>query len=269
MLYYIFGAQNRDFCILFFMERYIAILDSGLGGVSVLKDCLKLHGQYNYIYATDSLSLPLGNKSKKYILLSTTKLIDRLLQKYDISVIVLACNTMTTTIIEQLRKRYPFIDFVGTEPCIKLVKDKGYNKALVISTVATLKNSKVIKKYKTKEDVLIADKHLARSIEDNRHNLYRLAPYIATKYGKHRGIVDCVVLGCTHYVFVRELFEKLVCNNVFDSGVYVAKRVMTLAFRRNMQGEGKLIFCDSGDNKKIFEYFNKIALSTTSKYDIL
>ena len=248
------------------MDKYILIYDSGMGGLSVFDECLKSLPRYNFLYFSDSINAPYGNKTKRQIENIAVQNIKKIMQSYDISIVVLACNTMTTAAVDCLRKTFDNILFVGTEPCIKLVKDLGFEKALIVSTVATSKNSKVIREYKSENDIVIGDKNLATLIEQERETLYHLIPYIHKKYYKYKGIVDCVVLGCTHYVFVKDIFEKMLDIPVFDSGKYVAKRVGFLAQKQDLKANGEIIFCDSGDNRQNFRYFNKIALYQRAKY---
>ncbi len=251
------------------MKKYIAILDSGMGGLSVLLECKKLLPSYNYVYFSDSKNLPYGNKSKNRLKNLACENIKKLLRKFDIKIIILACNTLTTMCIDFLRKAFPEIIFVGVEPCIKLAKDSGYKRALIIATCGTIKNSLVIKKYASHEDFLLGEKQLATLVEKNRGHLYRLYPYVDKVCKCYYGKVDCVVLGCTHYVFIKKMFERLFSVPILDSGKYVAARVHVLTNRINLPCGEEIIFCDSGNSRENFWYFNKIALTTTSKYVIL
>ena len=168
-----------------------------------------------------------------------------------------------------MRKVFSDIKFVGTEPCIKLVKDLGYKNALVVCTKMTLRHNKVLKEYSTASDYLVGDKNLAKIIEDNKNATYRVLPYLVKHYKKYVGKVECVVLGCTHYVFVKKMFEKIFSCPVFDSGFYVAKRVGVMAKSLNLIDGGEIVFCDSANNKEIFWYFNKIAFYSRAKYVII
>lgn len=255
--------------IYFFMEEYIAFFDSGIGGLSVLLECQRLLPSYNYIFFSDSKNSPLGNKSLKKITESAIRNINLLKDKFNIKIIVLACNTLTSCCIDVLRKKFQDITFVGVEPCIKLVKDLGYKRALVVSTRATAKYNKTLANYIENQDVLIGDKNLATLIEQNKNNIYRTMPYIAEKYSLYIGKTDCVVLGCTHYVFAKTLFEKLFDCPVFDSNIYVARRVGMLAMQQNLKRGKEIIFCDSKDSKEFFCYFNKIAFYSQAKYVII
>lgn len=248
------------------MNEFILLYDSGVGGLSVLLECVNMLPDYNFLYFSDSKNAPYGNKSKKQLINIAIKNLSILKKKYDIPIIVFACNTLTTTVIDVLRKTFKDTVFIGTEPCIKLIKDLGFKRALVVATSATIKNSSVIKNYKSKNDIIIGDKNLASLIEKEVNNLYRIVPYIYKKYNRYKEKIDCVVLGCTHYVFAYSIFEKIFKIPIFDSGIYVARRVGHYANLLNIFKGNDLIFCDSGNDKQIFRYFNKIAFYKRSKY---
>ena len=250
------------------MEDFVLVIDSGIGGLSIFEKCLK---EYNgsYIYFSMSKELPLGNKSKKEIFNLVKKYIYLLKMKYNIKIVVLACNTITTSCILDLRKEFKDIVFVGTEPCIKLVKDLGYRNALVICTKATAKQSIVIKKYSTKLDILARDKKLAALIEQNKYKLHKVAPYVYKKYSKYKGKVSCVVLGCTHYAFVKDMLKNCIKAEVFDSSLYVASRLVDIVKYLKLTSKEQIIFCDSAGSKDIFGYFAQNSLSYFAKYVII
>lgn len=247
------------------MKDYILVLDSGIGGLSVFGECIKVF-RGRYIYLSISKSMPIGNKSKKQIFGIVKTQIDNLLKRYKIKIVVIACNTITTSVIGLLRKSFHEIFFIGTEPCLKLVKDKGYKRALVVSTVATKRHSEVIKRYRQKSDYVVGDKRLAKTIETNKNNLYRVYPYILKKYKKYVGKIDCVVLGCTHYSFVKNIFEDVLKVKCYDSGVYVAKRLKEIANRLHVDEVLDINFCDNGGKDDIFRYFCQNSLIYDAKY---
>lgn len=253
------------FCILYFMKDYILVLDSGIGGLSVFDECIRVF-RGRYIYLSISKALPLGNKSKKQIFEIVRTEIDKLLLKFRIKIVVIACNTITTSIIGLLRDKYHEISFIGTEPCLKLVKDKGYKRALVVSTVATKRHSEVIKRYRQKSDFVIGDRHLAKLIEINKNRLHLLYPYILKRYSKYKGKIDCVVLGCTHYSFIKNIFEDVLGVKSFDSAFYVAKRLVTIAQRLKIKEGLEINFCDNGEKDDIFRYFCQNSLIYDAKY---
>lgn len=96
----------------------IGVFDSGLGGLSVLKEIKKLLPNESIIYFSDSLNCPYGSKSEEKIKFLSEKIVNFLVEKKKCKMIVIACNTITTLTIADFRKNFP-IPFVGIEPCNK------------------------------------------------------------------------------------------------------------------------------------------------------
>ena len=122
-------------------KEYILFIDSGTGGLSTLSEVYKRISA-NFIYYADNKNCPYGSHSRKEILGFLKNILDEMFNKYEIFMVVLACNTATTSSIDKLRKLYPDKIFIGTEPAIKLANSLGYKKILVLSTPATAKQKK-------------------------------------------------------------------------------------------------------------------------------
>ena len=120
----------------------IGVFDSGLGGLSVLKELRKLLPNEDYIYYADSINVPYGEKSDEELLDLTSKIVDYLLEK-DCKLIVIACNTATTSCMKRLRELYPDTIFVGTVPAIKVAYDHNYKNTIILSTPYTTKSKRV------------------------------------------------------------------------------------------------------------------------------
>ena len=101
------------------MNRKIGVFDSGLGGLSVLKELRKTLPNEDFLYYEDSIHVPYGEKSDEELLTITSHIVDYLLEN-DCKIIVIACNTATTSCMKALREKYPDVIFVGTVPAIKL-----------------------------------------------------------------------------------------------------------------------------------------------------
>ena len=194
----------------------IGVFDSGLGGLSVLKELRKLLPNEDYIYYADSINVPYGEKSDEELLNLTSKIVDYLLEK-DCKLIVIACNTATTSCMKRLRELYPDTIFVGTVPAIKVAYDHNYKNTIILSTPYTTKSKRVqeLMRDYTRDDqelYLVSGENLASLIEDNNSSeidnvLNRiLSPY---KYK-----ADSIVLGCTHYSLIKEEIEKVLPNVV-------------------------------------------------------
>lgn len=122
-------------------KEYILVIDSGTGGLSILGKAYRAISA-NFIYFADNKNCPYGKHKKKEIFGFLKSIIDKVLSRYKVSVVVLACNTATTSSISKLRSAYPDLIFVGTEPAIKLACNLGYKNILMISTPVTANQKK-------------------------------------------------------------------------------------------------------------------------------
>ena len=120
----------------------IGIFDSGIGGITVLKEIVKVLPNYNYIYYSDSKNNPYGDKSDEEIISICDNVVKYLLDK-GCKTIVIACNTASAKAATFLRNKYKNIIFVAIEPAYKMVFDYAYNDStLVMATKATIESEK-------------------------------------------------------------------------------------------------------------------------------
>lgn len=194
----------------------IGVFDSGLGGLSVLKELRKLLPNEDYIYYADSINVPYGEKSDEELLDLTSKIVDYLLEK-DCKLIVIACNTATTSCMKRLRELYPDTIFVGTVPAIKVAYDHNYKNTIILSTPYTTKSKRVqeLMRDYTRNDqelYLVSGENLASLIEDN--NSVEIANVLNKVLSPYKDKADSIVLGCTHYSLIKEEIEKVLPNVV-------------------------------------------------------
>jgi glutamate racemase len=244
-------------------------MDSGVGGIGVLKECIKQLPNEHFLYVADNEHSPYGNKTRKKLNKLSANLIDHYVSKYNIKLILLACNTLTASSIANLRKQFN-VPFVGVEPAIKLATEKGKNNILVLSTVATFrynKNLNKIKKQKLKIIFFLPLKNLAKQIDENLNNLNQLQKKINKLLKPYQNKnINSVVLGCTHYLFVKnQIKTALKQPNLmfYESSVYVAKRVKFLLEQNNRLSQTKkgsvTIFLTKEDHslkQKLTDYLN-------------
>ena len=171
----------------------IVLLDSGVGGVSVLSRLIKNHIYANYVYIADNAFMPYGNKSKTIIKNRAEKLISLILKDYNPDYVVIACNTMSTCVERINNKKIVLMKFKKSKRYLatKLTKKnlKGYN------VVSDSKLAGLIEKNLTRKEVIskIINKHL------NKMQLKE------TKQ---------LTLGCTHYELCEDLFKKYIKGKV-------------------------------------------------------
>ena len=151
------------------MTKFIVVMDSGIGGASVLKEIRKLLPNHKYIYFADTKNAPYGNKTKNKILEVVTKNIIKLNKKNKIGVLVLACNTASCVCSRFLRQTFNF-PIICVEPPIKKAVEKGYKNIAILATPQTLKTNKIIKQYSQNKELtlkLISPENLATVIDKN------------------------------------------------------------------------------------------------------
>lgn len=198
-------------------ENFIAVLDSGVGGISVLKELARVMPNENYLYFGDKENLPYGNKSRRKLFEITVNNIN-LLCRYKLKALVLGCNTISTNVFFDIKDLYDFpiyCVFPPVETCLI-----NGDKTLLISTKRTAEKYKNFNNL----DVKICD-DLAKKIEDNKFDLQNLSVnFNDIDFDKY----DSVILGCTHYFFIKNKFfahkkppiiyrgECLCAERVFD-----------------------------------------------------
>jgi glutamate racemase len=135
----------------------IGFLDSGVGGLSVMREAIKIMPNENYIYFGDSKNAPYGVKPTKEIRDLTFNVVEFLMEK-GIKGLVVACNTATSAAVSELRRVYPDMPLVGIEPAIKpAVELNKSGKILIMATPMTIKQQKfnlLLNKYKEKAEII-------------------------------------------------------------------------------------------------------------------
>ncbi|MBR1967890.1 MAG: aspartate/glutamate racemase family protein [Clostridia bacterium] len=193
---------------------FIAVIDSGIGGMSVLKALTKNFPNERFLYFGDNLNAPYGNRSVQNLLSITMRNIDYI-KRFGVKAIVLACNTLSVNILNNI-KEYAGLPVVGTFPPVEssVVKDE---KVLLLSTVRTaeiysgLKNLDVLGLPNLAEDI---EKH-AFSIENVNFNKH-LELFSSGDFINKKGYYDTVILGCTHYFFIK----KQIINHFFPHKIF-------------------------------------------------
>ena len=213
----------------------IGIFDSGSGGLSVYREIVKLLPYERYVYYADNAHCPYGDKTADFIRDRARAITDFLLGK-GADIIVVACNTATAAAIATLREEYPDVPFVGMEPAVKpaaLGTETGV--IGVLATAGTLKGSKYLKtKGRFEDDVHIVE-HVGEGFVELVENGTLDGPEAyATVKASLQPLLDAgadrIVLGCTHYPFLRPVVESLAGPGVqvIDPAPAVARQTVRL-----------------------------------------
>lgn len=244
--------------------RPIGFFDSGVGGISVLKEAVKLLPEENYIYFGDSKNAPYGEKSVEEVKNLTFSAVDFLICK-GVKAIVIACNTATSAAIDDLRNSYAGIPIIGIEPALKpAVELNKPGKIIIMATPMTLAETKfnnLMNSYMSKSYIVpLPCGGLAELIENGKlegeeiesYLKFKLAPYLGSQIGS-------VVLGCTHYPFIKKELSKLLKNvEIIDGSqgtVRHLKRQLESIHALNNQGKpGRIEVINSLEAESIVDF---------------
>lgn len=214
-------------------KKCIALIDSGVGGLSVLSRLCEVLPDEDFVYFADDANLPYGSKTVGELEEIADKAVKTVLERFDADLFVLACNTLTAAAIDGLRNRFADRIFVGCEPNLTEPVKQGKKKVLVLCTTFT-KNSDRIKERFVSDAVFLDMPYLADMIE-NMASDEKIAGYVMERAGKAAEKADCVTLGCTHYFLKEKLIADALNLPVFSSVDGVVRRVAS--FRADKSGK--------------------------------
>lgn len=241
----------------------IGIFDSGVGGLSVFKEIYQLLPLEKFIYLADKKNAPYGQKTDDEIFRLSCKTVEQLLGR-DCKLIVVACNTATTAVIGELRKKYN-VDFVGTKPDIETaVSNSSVGRIGVLATESTLASkafSDLVDLYANHTELItVAGKGLVEAIElgkINDESTYRLLKDLLKPVLKQE--IDYLVLGCTHYAFLEASLKNILPKQVkiIDSAKIVAQKTKSVLTKKGalaIEQQSKPVFY-SNKNPEILNQF--------------
>ena len=242
-------------------EGKIGIFDSGIGGVTVLKEILKLMPNEKYIYYSDSKNNPYGDKDDKDIICICDNITKLLLDK-GCKIVVVACNTASAKAVDFLREKYKDVSFIAIEPAYKMVHDyAGDKETLVMATKGTIESEKfnlLLKKYDNHKTHLLSCVGLADLIEEG--NEEKISSYLYTNLNEYKDKIQNVVLGCTHYPLVKKEIKNVLGDVTFFNGApNLAKHLKDILEEKDLLNDCKqeIEFIDTSNlNEKQERFFN-------------
>ena len=197
----------------------IGLFDSGIGGLNVLKEFINKYPNNHYIYYGDTLNVPYGEKDKETLFKLSSKIVKFFVEK-DVDLIIIACGTVSSTCLNELRSitRIPIFDIVS--PTINYLRNLNLSKILVFGTKRTIdshifsNNLEGVIEVKTPEFVPM--------LENNKIDTDIIKNYIM----KNKE-VDALVLGCTHYPLLILEFKKYLNDNtkIIDMGKVIVSSI--------------------------------------------
>ncbi len=201
------------------MPKPVMVFDSGIGGLTVLREARVLMPERNFVYVADDAGFPYGDWPEAELKDRILKLFEELLDRFDPALVIIACNTAFTLAGADLRSRFPDMTFVGTVPAIKPAAERTRSGLVsVLATPGTVRRAytrELIQSFASQCHVrLVGSENLARMAENyirgtmpsDEAVLAEIADCFLEVDGKR---TDIVVLACTHYPFMANLFRRL------------------------------------------------------------
>ena len=246
-------------------KRPIGIFDSGVGGITVLKEIKEKLPEENIIYLGDTKNFPYGNKSKEDIIRFSIDNVQKLL-KQNVKIIVIACGTATSQAIEILKEKFNIPTIGIIEPTVKYIKNQKFDKVGVIATEGTIKNGAWERKLKEQIPNIqvinkacpmlatIAEEGKAKSKEGRKVIKEYMIPFKEKRVNK-------IILGCTHFPIYEQIIREELEYDVelINTGKFVSLELEQILKKNNLENDnfnkGNIII----DLTKQEEQFNVIA----------
>lgn len=238
-------------------KAYIAVFDSGVGGISVLRQLRKCMPRERYIYYGDCANAPYGSRPTEQVRALTLAAAERLMELYPVKALVVACNTATAAAIEALRDAYPDQIIIGIEPALKLAADRFPGGSIgVMATQVTLREEKfdhLLHRFPEHRVVKLPAPGLVELIEAGKAQGPEADALLHSLLDPYAGKLDALVLGCTHYPFAAEAIRKVLGDGcvLLDGGEGTARetqRRLAAAGLLADRGEGSLSIHSSLDD---------------------
>ncbi len=220
----------------------ILVLDSGLGGLTVLREIVRLRPDAHYVYVADDMFFPYGHHSEEEIIARVVPMVGELIAVHAPDLVTIACNTMSVSVMAPLRAAY-HVPFVGTVPAIKPACAGSITRRVsVLGTRATVKREytqALIRDHGQGSDVTLvgsgelaslAERALSGETVDDRDIAAEIAPCFVGDPDDASARTDTIVLACTHYPLLLDRLVRLAPWPVawIDPAPAIARRVADL-----------------------------------------
>lgn len=227
---------------------FIAVFDSGVGGISVLRHLLKQLPGERFVYFGDSANAPYGSRPTQEVRALTLAAVETLLSEYPLKALVIACNTATAAAVKDVRAAHPELIVVGIEPALKVAADHfPGGRVGVLATEVTLREEKFdTLLHRFDENVTIYKipaPGLVELVEKGMVDTPQTEALLKKVLKPYLGRLDAVVLGCTHYPFVKNAIRRVLGPSVvlLDGGEGTARetrrRLEAASLLENGSGE--------------------------------
>jgi glutamate racemase len=228
------------------MTRRIAFFDSGIGGITVLHEALRLLPHEDYIYYADTLNAPYGTREKHEVKKLVSDAVGFIVHQ-GVKAVVIACNTATSAAVEDLRRLYS-IPIIGMEPAVKPAVEKNgrdHKRVIVTATPLTLKEEKLRNLIDRVDNEHIVDllplPELVKFAERYEFSGEEVTDYIRSEFGSFElEQYGTVVLGCTHFIYFKSILADILPSHIdiIDGNRGTVSNLKKIMENRGEPGEG-------------------------------
>lgn len=240
------------------INDYIAVFDSGVGGISVLRELVQRLPNERFLYFGDSANAPYGTRPEEQVLQLALSAAQRLYSR-GIKALVIACNTATAVAAKKLRQIYPELIVIGIEPALKpAVLAYPQGSVGIIATPVTLsggKLSRLMARFPHPDTRLIPAPGLVELVESGLADSPQMDDFLRPILTPYRGQLDALVLGCTHYPFVVPSIRRILGEEtqLFDGGPGTARHAVRRLQEAGLlrQGQGSVTLENSRQDPQV------------------
>lgn len=231
------------------MIHTIGCCDSGMGGIQIVMALKKSYPDLNIVFLADQSHVPYGDKSKEELMEYIRNFLNKF-REMKIHEVIVACNTLCANVVEDIRKEYLDLHIYNIiEPTCTQLEGKEYSKIEVLATTKTVESHAYLhslRKIYQEADILEIPAPELVPIIENGADPKQLK--LAVEKLVHDD-AQAIVLGCTHYPFIRGILENLKTCDIYDSN----QAVIQLFQDETFCGEGNVMVYTSGNPKKMKE----------------
>ena len=243
-------------------QDYIAVFDSGVGGISVLRHLVRHMPGERFLYYGDSANAPYGSRTTEEVRQLTLAAAEKLTTEYPIKALVIACNTATAAAVTQVRETYPDLIVIGIEPALKVAADHFPGGRIgVMATEVTLREEKfdtLLHRFDENCTITkIPAPGLVQLIEAGKVDTEETEALLRTILADYIGKLDALVLGCTHYPFASRAISRVLGKEtvLLEGGDGTARETRRRLAEANLleEGDGEIRILNSAEDEKMME----------------
>ncbi|MGL5296809.1 MAG: glutamate racemase [Culicoidibacterales bacterium] len=188
------------------MNKPIGIIDSGFGGMSVVRALLVQQPMLDFVYLGDQARCPYGERTTEELTVFTTEMIHYLVEHYQVQAIVIACNTISANCLPEIRARF-MIPIISIVECgIELVQQYDYQQLAIIATTKTINSHMYQNALDSYNCFALATPPFALYVETQQYDESNISQVLQPLKGE---CIQAILLGCTHYPFLSESIQNV------------------------------------------------------------